>query len=655
MELLYIWLEDFNDGLIREQGFNFDNRFQYQLRCKENDKFELNIKPNPNYLEGFFEPEFQPSKPTANIKNITAIVGQNGSGKSSIIDFLKENFGREDGGQLYKDEIYDKKYLYIFRKYKSDKFEHYIYVSPKINIDIIKNENLEFYYEKRIDGIGLPRNLGNTNLIYFSNVYDSKVENSSEKMLNISTNYLSSNQYLQDKSYEDSLAHEYKLEEIKRQMEFVYSTQNSLKQFKMPFKLPEKINFDFIIRNRAIFNIMEQDESIFMDSIKMVYESTKPMGMSPNLLRKIKKEETFKIAEIEIEKKVIINFTRLIIVHIASEYLRDADFNEFFKNTKLFTTRFTSDFRDGFIKLTKELREFSSVVRTKGERFKESAKMLEAVAMLMKNFYEDYRHHAEVFGANFVRVPFRTEELAGERFKVFFDLYKQTYNKDEFVNVSWRELSSGENAFLNIYSRFYFVSQKKELLDHPENDLIILIDEGEVYLHPHWQSNLVNSLIEFLPIIFKNNEGLNQRNIQMILTSNSPFLVSDLPSANTIFLKKEQAQTIIIEGLDEYHQTFAANIHSLLAHSFFMEDGVTGKFAKRKINEIIHLLVKEDIDTILENEEKIEKTINLIGEPVIRNKLSQMLIDRRMVGVNKEITKLNSRLKRLEKWKDDKN
>ncbi|MEM5650774.1 hypothetical protein AAHB57_28510 [Bacillus cereus] len=67
------------------------------------------------------------------------------------------------------------------------------------------------------------------------------------------------------------------------------------------------------------------------------------------------------------------------------------------------------------------------------------------------------------------------------------------------------------------------------------------------------------------------------------------------------------------------------------------------------------MLIKGDIVTIFENEEKIEKTINLIGEPVIRNKLLQMLAERRMVGVNKEIARLNLRLNKLEKWQDDKN
>ena len=54
-------------------------------------------------------------------------------------------------------------------------------------------------------------------------------------------------------------------------------------------------------------------------------------------------------------------------------------------------------------------------------------------------------------------------------------------------------------------------------------------------MHPHWQSQIINSLIGYFSMIFKNNDELKQRNIQIILTSNSPFVVSDLPSTNIIF------------------------------------------------------------------------------------------------------------------------
>ncbi|HDR8143058.1 hypothetical protein CON74_25580 [Bacillus thuringiensis] len=646
MELSYIWVENINDGLIREQGFNFDNRFQYQMQYKTNNKFELKIKSNPNYIEDFFIPENHHPGATAIINNVTAIVGQNGAGKSSILEFLKDNFGRENRENVYIDEIYDKKYLYIFREYKCNRVEHYIYVSPGIHIEIIKDTMAEFFYEKRIDRVGLPRDINNTTLIYFSNVYDYRGESSSGKMLNISTNYLSSHQYRQDNLKIDIIDHEYKIDEVNRQIEFVYNMKNSLKEVYIPFKLPEKINFVFNVRNRAIVDIMEKDESKFMKSIWEVFEFITPRYTGSTNIN----SEKFRLPDVEQDRKTILDFTRIILVHIASEYLRDPNLISFM-NRPLFRKEFQSDENNDFKRLIEEIKIFANEINGAGV----FANMLNSLAMLMERFYNTYRNRAKTVGTSFVVIYFEIEELTSGMFKEFFQLYHDTSIKDEFVNPSWRKLSSGENALLNIYSRFYYASQRDEILMQPENDLIILIDEGELYLHPHWQGKLLNSLVEFLPVVFKNKLDIKQRNIQVILTSNSPFLVSDLPSINTMFLKKEKEQAVVIEDLEEHHQTFAANIHSLLAHSFFMEDGVTGSFAKRKINEIIHLLIKGDIDTILENEEKIEKTINLIGEPVIRTKLSQMLTDRRMVGVNKEIIKLNSRLKKLEKWKDDKN
>jgi len=40
-------------------------------------------------------------------------------------------------------------------------------------------------------------------------------------------------------------------------------------------------------------------------------------------------------------------------------------------------------------------------------------------------------------------------------------------------------------------------------------------------------------------------------------------------------------------------ETFGANIHSLLSHGFFMNDGLIGDFAKEKINKAIEYLNKK--------------------------------------------------------------
>lgn len=72
MELVYLWVEDYKN--IKRQGFNFSPSFECEY--DENTK-ELTIDKNDDYVSIF----------PKNI-NITAIVGENGSRKSSIFEVL---------------------------------------------------------------------------------------------------------------------------------------------------------------------------------------------------------------------------------------------------------------------------------------------------------------------------------------------------------------------------------------------------------------------------------------------------------------------------------------------------------------------------------------------------------------------------------------
>ncbi|PEE23587.1 hypothetical protein CON95_12195 [Bacillus toyonensis] len=651
MELLYLWVENLQEGLMKEQGFNFDNRYKYQLKQRGNENFELYIKPNSNYIENFFQLKEHSLESVANIKNITAVVGQNGAGKSSIVDFLKENFGIGELRNHEEEEGENERYLYILREYKNNRMEHYICFSKEMRVNIKLDKGISYFYERRI-GSGFPRNLKNTTLIYFSNVYDNKEEYASENMLNISTNHLSSRSPRFPRyglNLFQGEGERFKFQEVKRQIRFIQAMKKELNQFELPFNVPNQIDLIFfdtvIISNRA-----ESVPEIQRNAIDYI-----------NIIGNSIRHNQFRIPEDGEEREIIINFTNCILDHLRSE-LQERGIRNTIARVPLqfFQDKEVCYYQNDFIRLIRGIRRFASFIKNRNEGFEHFVNMLKSLSTFMLMFYKTYRHRACKHRVKRIRrtgykFSFNLEELSEREFEEFIELYERSYVIHEFINFSWKELSSGQKALLNIYSRFYFVSQKPELIKNPKNDLVILIDEGEVYLHPHWQGKFLNSLIEYFPVVFKNRDEMKQRNIQLILTSNSPFIVSDLPGTNVIFLRKDEDNTVVIDNLEEYHQTFAANIHSLLAHSFFMEDGVTGAFAKRKINEIIHLLIKEDIVTIFENEEKIEKTINLIGEPVIRNKLLQMLAERRMVGVNKEIARLNLRLKKLEKWQDDKN
>ncbi|MDM5264837.1 AAA family ATPase [Bacillus wiedmannii] len=652
MELLYLWVENLQEGLIKEQGFNFDNRYKYQLKQKGNESFELYIKPNSNYLENFFQLEEHSLESVANIKNITAVVGQNGAGKSSVVDFLKENFGIDELIDC-EEESENERYLYILREYKNKRMEHYICSSKEIRVDIKLDKEISYFYERRI-GSGLPRNLKDTTLIYFSNVYDNKEEYISEKMLNISTNYLSSSFSRYKSNFIQGEGTNFKFQEVKRQIRFIQVVKKELKQFGLPFKLPDQIDLIFIAATN--FSSVSVSDSIPEEKID-VFRSIK-------MIRSYIRKDQFQTPQDGEEREFIMGFAICILNHLFYE-LSEREIRNKIKGIPFhfFQDKEVCNCKNDFNRLIDGIKRLSKLIENEIDGLEYLTKMLQSLAVFMLMYYKTYRyrvshHKVKRPGRRQYKFSFNLEDLSGREFEEFIELYESSCVTDEFINFSWKELSSGQKALLNIYSRFYFVSKRPELIGNSKDDLIILIDEGEVYLHPHWQGKFLNSLIEYFPVVFRNSDAIKQRNIQLILTSNSPFIVSDLPSTNVIFLKKDGENTIIIDDLEEYHQTFAANIHSLLAHSFFMEDGVTGAFAKRKINEIAHLLVKEDINKILQNEKKIERTINLIGEPLIRNKLSQMLKDRlstRMISVNNEIKNLKSRIVELENWKNDNN
>ncbi|MBA7587122.1 hypothetical protein ES708_29139 [subsurface metagenome] len=103
-----------------------------------------------------------------------------------------------------------------------------------------------------------------------------------------------------------------------------------------------------------------------------------------------------------------------------------------------------------------------------------------------------------------------------------------------------------------------------------------------------------------------------------------------MPSQNIRYLEKrklggeeDKEYCSIIERNDQ--NTFGANIYTLLADTFYMENGFAGEFAQKKINQILDDLLPDSNSTLEKKDRKdILFKIELIGEPVIREKLLEM-------------------------------
>jgi hypothetical protein len=186
---------------------------------------------------------------------------------------------------------------------------------------------------------------------------------------------------------------------------------------------------------------------------------------------------------------------------------------------------------------------------------------------------------------------------------------------------SERNLSSGETAILNFYSRIYYYFKKNiiELESIKRKDFyIIFLDEADMGFHPKWKKAFVKSITTFLPNFFNSLDS----KIQIIFTTHDPLTLSDIPNSQITYLDKTKESNIILSDSDKPQKSFGANITDLLADSFFVDDGLIGDFARSKIEEVIMWLRNDKKD--LSKKDYYKSIVNIIDEPIIQRKLSEM-------------------------------
>lgn len=167
-----------------------------------------------------------------------------------------------------------------------------------------------------------------------------------------------------------------------------------------------------------------------------------------------------------------------------------------------------------------------------------------------------------------------------DTFMNFYDNYLKIACHIDFLKCSWG-LSSGENSMFNLFARLHEALQVEE-----KENIILIFDELDSSFHPQWQQKIIRSLTEFL------RKGYPNKEFQLILTTHSPVLLSDIPETNVLFLRKDSVET-------DHEQTFAANIANLYYDSFFMDKGSIGETAR---GSIIHFM-----DAVLELEKEGNK------------------------------------------------
>ena len=184
--------------------------------------------------------------------------------------------------------------------------------------------------------------------------------------------------------------------------------------------------------------------------------------------------------------------------------------------------------------------------------------------------------------------------------------------------ITLSELSSGERQF--IYTTSTLLYHSFNILSIPQEErvayrnLCMVLEEVEICFHPEYQRTFVHNLLNLMERT-KLNKGFR---IFVIVVTHSPFVLSDMPKGNILYLDNGKNVT----G-EKHLNTFGANVNELLCQSFFLSGGFMGEFAKQRIESLVKYL-KSDIPNEEWNAENAKELIELVGDEVIQYQLRQL-------------------------------
>ncbi|WP_151950400.1 ATP-binding protein [Aliarcobacter butzleri] len=256
-----------------------------------------------------------------------------------------------------------------------------------------------------------------------------------------------------------------------------------------------------------------------------------------------------------------------------------------------------------------------------------------------------------------------TEKVKNLTFEDFFDkdylliqedillLFKFKFIDDN--NLDFTLLSKGQQQIISYFG--ILARLKRNFAD--KNNINIFFDEVESTFHPDWQRNFINLLIQ---LIVKSNLLNNGQKINLVFATHSPFILSDLPKENIIFLEKGKQ----VYPFEDGKQTFGANIHTLLSHGFFMKDGLMGEFAKDKIQLIIkyhediekkEIIEADKIEYKTKKQKEFWQIQSIIGDDYLKQVIKNHLIEIEKIVLGnheakeEEIKRLKAQIELLEK------
>ncbi|WP_036629363.1 hypothetical protein [Parabacteroides distasonis] len=239
--------------------------------------------------------------------------------------------------------------------------------------------------------------------------------------------------------------------------------------------------------------------------------------------------------------------------------------------------------------------------------------------------YNSLEYQSEIMGR--YKKKFWIEALFhkndGYRTPIVLNPFRERGNID--INVETELAEQRSIAFFSYFKLYHSISF------HPDYDIksfVIKLDKDGV------SQKVKHAMKNYYPCLAKIKDMSKEEDVykrqDILLVTHSPFVLSDIPMENILFL--EQGKPVTSKVKKELTESFGANMYDLLRFSFFLKESAIGKVSYEVINSLMTKIMNDtsfDVSYFYEqtqiNHGNLDKYVKLVGDTFLKNILDKKL------------------------------
>lgn len=569
MKIVYMYIQSY--GCLQNRGFLFDAHYSVK-EAWQNNTLCLTIEEKDEFLDSILYGNM----------SVTAIVGDNGSGKSTCLDALQSwlvDFDNNPGVVIWEN---DKKLFYqpqmectIRIESTFGDLEEYVAGQAPLPLNVV-------FFSDVLESIDESRRALNE-----ENCINSYTDISTTKMLlDIeAAKYLSPLRelYMKDSLFQIKLAdglietdHSYPWNSILGERYLYFQTLNiNYILRKLDIRSTDLLSFNTEF-SKVLIRMSERD--MYFNGISVIQET-----LFFDYIRSLNRYLIqLKIGPHESRNKVLFE----IIDYLFGEYMEHGREGYFFDSI------FYEYCQDSYLEKEQELMEkykseeggfpFFEKYVVFFDMLQHKPWIVEGIDKIIKS--SKWRNSINVYERTVqIYIP------QGEKIQDLYKLYSDIRTYEELLKFDWM-MSSGENSISVLFGRLYDSVKRIQIRDEYHFPYLIIIDEIDNLYHPRWQQKIIFWISKFL------NYKFSSYKFQVIITTHSPVLLSDIPVSRVIFMSNDSIQ----QGNNTlgHRETFAANVSTLYYDAFFMREGSIGEIAKEVVDLLYEIFTDDYVKSL---------------------------------------------------------